>query len=268
MTTEWGDIANSGDLTLFTTDMSPYDISPHTIAAWLPTISKLTPNRRADDIQFMSNALLVRDRRGRWQNQATARGVDASGWSWAARYGDLDQDGHLDLYIVNGMIAANLFGHLPNDELVEVNQAYRNRGAGSFEPAPEWQLGSTASGRGMVMADMDGDGDLDIVVNNLRASAQLFENQLCSGDSLLVDLRWPQAENTHAIGAQAFLYTDAGIFQRDVRASGGYLSGDAARLHFGVPDGSRLDKLVVIWPDGQESTIDQPTTSSLLTISR
>jgi hypothetical protein len=268
MTTEWGDIANSGNLALFTTDMNPYDISPHTIAAWLPTISKLTPHRRADDIQFMSNALLVRDRRGRWQNQATARGVDATGWSWAAHYGDLDQDGHLDLYIVNGMIAADLFGHLDNQELVETNQAFRNRGVGSFEPTPQWQLASTSSGRGMVMADMDGDGDLDIVVNNLRGSAELFENQLCEGRSLLVDLQWSQAENSRSIGAQAFLHTDAGIFQRDVRASGGYLSSDATRLHFGVPQDARLDKLVIVWPDGKETTVEKPEASTLLTVTR
>ncbi len=268
MSTEWGDIANAGNLALFSTDMNPYDISPHTLAAWLPTISKLTPHSRADDVQFMSNALLVSDRRGRWRNQATARGVDATGWSWAARFGDLDQDGHLDLYIVNGMIAADLFGHLDNQELVETNQAFRNRGAGSFDPAPQWQLGSTASGRGMVMADMDGDGDLDIVVNNLRGSAELFENQLCEGNGLLVDLQWPQAENTHAVGAQAFLYTDKGIFQRDVRASGGYLSGDAARLHFGVPDDARLERLVVVWPDGKESTVEKPEISTLLTVMR
>ena len=128
----------------------------------------------------MANVLQVRDGGGRWENQATRRGVDATGWSWSARFGDLDQDGYLDLYVVNGMIATDLFGHLANGELVEENQAFRNRGDGSFQPAPEWQLGSTASGRGMLMADLDDDGDLDIVVNNLRGFAQLFENQLCT----------------------------------------------------------------------------------------
>lgn len=268
MTTEWGDIANNGKLALFTTDMNPYDIAPRTIAAWVPVINQLVPHHRADDVQIMSNVLLIRDGQGRWRNQATARGVDASGWSWDARFGDLDQDGYLDLYIVNGMIATDLFGHLHNSELVEENQAYRNRGDGSFVRAPQWQLGSTASGRGMVMADMDNDGDLDIVVNNLRGFAHLHENQLCSGASLQVDLAWSGSQNINAIGAQLALHTDKGILRRDVRASGGYLSGDPMRVHFGFPAEAQLGRLEIEWPDGEVSLVDATVRNSLLRVTR
>jgi hypothetical protein len=268
MTTEWGDIANNGRRALFTTDMNPYDIAPHTLAAWVPVLNKLVPHNRADTVQIMANVLLVDDARGGWQNQATARGVDASGWSWDARLGDLDQDGALDLYIVNGMIAADLFGHLPNDELVEENQAYRNRGDGNFDRAPQWQLGATASGRGMIMADMDADGDLDIVVNNLRGFAQLHENQLCTGATLQVDLVWPASQNRSGVGAQLALYTDKGVLRRDVRASGGYLSGDPVRVHFGFPTDARLERLEITWPDGAVSVLSAPQINTLLTVTR
>ncbi|HAJ38145.1 MAG TPA: CRTAC1 family protein [Chloroflexi bacterium] len=268
MTTEWGDIANDGRRALFTTDMNPYDISPRNLAAWMPVLNQLVPHNRADDVQVMANVLLIGDGRGGWQNQATARGVDATGWSWDARFGDLDQDGYLDLYIVNGMIAADLFGHLPNGELVEENQAYRNRGNGSFDRMPQWQLGATASGRGMIMADIDNDGDLDIVINNLRGFAQLYENQLCSGANLQVDLTWSGSQNIHAIGAQLALHTDKGILRRDVRASGGYLSGDPVRVHFGIPAEARLDRLEIEWPDGKVSLVDAPPRNNLLTVTR
>ena len=267
MSIDWGDIANDGVLALVTTDMNPYDISPRTLAEWLPVVDRLSTDRYAQDPQIMANVLQVRASRG-WRNEATRRGVDATGWSWASRFGDLDQDGYLDLYVVNGMIAQDMFGHLHNGELVEQNQAFRNQGNGDFSPAPEWNLGATASGRGMVMADLDDDGDLDIVVNNLRGLAELHENQLCRGDSLQVDLRWAGSANTHAIGAQLALHTSAGIQRRDVRASGGYLSGDAQRVHFGFPAEAELEKLEILWPDGAVSTVDQPPANARLTLSR
>ena len=216
----------------------------------------------------MENVLQVRGADGAFHNQAYARGVDATGWSWSAKFGDLDNDGFLDLYVVNGMIAAELFHHLPHDELVEQNQALHNDGTGHFAPAPQWGLGSTASGRGMSMADLDGDGRLDIVVNNLRAPAQVFANRLCGGSGLEVDLRWPASLNTRAIGARLALHTSAGTFYRDVRAGSGYLSGDPARVHFGFPQGAALQRLEIDWPDGAVSSVDVPQAQTLVTVTR
>ena len=216
----------------------------------------------------MANVLQMPTTNGEWRNQAAQRSVEATGWSWAGKFGDLDQDGFLDLYVVNGMIALNLFGHLPNGELVEENLAFHNVGDGTFAPAPTWNLGSKASGRGMMMADLDNDGDLDIVVNNMRTQAQLFENRLCGGSSLQVDLQWDNEPNSHAIGAQLTLHTSQGSYQRDVRAASGYLSGDPARVHFGFPSDADLLDLKIVWPDGTVSQIEQPTANTRLTVTR
>ncbi len=268
MSIDWGDLDNDGRTALFTTDMNPPDTSPAVLAEWLPMIQATQEKREPDDRQIAQNVLLQRGADGVWRNQAPQRSIDATGWSWAGRFGDLDRDGFLDLYVVNGMIASNLFKHLPNGELVERNKAFRNTQHGAFQPAQGWGLDSQGSGRGMQMADLDGDGDLDIVINNLRAPAQVFENRLCGGTSVLVDLRWPKSDNIAAIGAMLQLHTSAGIFQREVRTTSGYLSGEPARIHFGVPAGATIQHLDVIWPDGKVSRVKKIQSQTLNEVTR
>lgn len=231
-------------------------------------LDMMAEEHTVDDPQVMENVLQARDNQGRYFNLAASLGINGTGWSWAARFGDLDNDGYLDLYIVNGMIEEKIFGHLPNHELVEENQAFRNEDGWRFTAMPQWQLNSTASGRSMGMADLDADGDLEIVVNNLRSPAQLFENQLCGGDNLQVELDWPQSQNRQAIGAQLILHTSTGIYTRDVRAASGYLTGDPPRVHFGFPAAAQLVKLEVRWPDGQVSIVEKLELDSLLQLTR
>ena len=268
MSIDLGDVDNNGAFDLLATDMKPYATDPATQAAWEPLMEMMTHPETAGDRQVVENVLLMADANGEFVNVAADRALNASGWAWSSKFGDLDNDGALDVYVVNGMIAAGLFDHLENSELIEENQAYRNNGGGFFSPAPQWALNSTASGRGMSMADLDGDGDLDIVVNNLLAPAQLFENQLCAGEAIEVELQWRSSLNPAAIGATAILQTSAGAQRRTVRAASGYLSGDPARLHFGVAAEAEVQSLHVQWPDGMLSEIDGPTPGALLRVTR
>ena len=248
-----GDIDNDGRFELFAADMKPYASGPEVEAAWAPV---LPPDAGATDReQVYANTLQVRGADGAYENRAAGAGVDATGWSWSAQFGDLDNDGDLDLYTVNGMVG-EAFGHLPGAELVEENQALGNDGAGVFVPAPEWGLGATESGRGMALADLDLDGDLDIVVNNYQTPSVLFENQVCGGASLQVDLAWPGSANPFAIGAHLRLTTDKASYWRETRVSSGYLSSDPPRVHFGLPTGERPRSLSVLWPDRAESTVN------------
>ena len=274
MSYDAGDVDNDGSAELFAADMKPYRRDPAVTYAW-ERITILPP---PDDVQANENVLLLAGGGGSggggaagYGNAAPERGVDATGWTWSAKFGDLDSDGYLDLYAVNGMIDSLVFGHLPGDELVEENQALRNRGDGTFAPAPHWGLGSRRSGRGMSMADLDGDGDLDVVVSNMRAPSQIFENRICGGSNLLVDLRRPGTRNTHAIGAQVTLIGEhAGgaplRLLREVRSQSGYLSGDPSRLHFGIPRGALLHHLQIRWPDGTRSTIPNPAPGTLISV--
>lgn len=262
------DVNNNGSQELFASDMHPYDEDEITLLAWQPVMeSMMTMPMLDDDPQVMVNTLQSRDV-DTYANISDNFGVDASGWSWSSKFGDLDSDGFPDLYIVNGMIAEDLFGHLPNNELVEENQVFRNINGQYFESMSQWNLDATESGRGMSMADLDNDGDLDIVVNNLMEPATLFENQLCGGDNLIVSLRQPDTLNPDAIGAQIMLHTSNGTYQREIRAASGYLSGDASQVHFGLSKDSQLESLEIIWSDKTISLIDNLHANIELTITR
>lgn len=268
MSLDVGDIDNNGVPELLAADMNPYDISPDILAQWLPVMSRMDEGARlVDDPQKMTNALQVQ-RRGRWQEEATDRGIGATGWSWTSRFGDLDNDGHLDLYVVNGMIEVGTFGHLPDHELIEENQVFHNDGTGNFVSRPVWGLNSTRSGRSMVMADLDHDGDLEIVVNNLRTAAQLFENQLCGGTGIEVQLRWPTVQNRDAVGARLYLHTSEGVLTRDVRASSGYLAADSPTIHFGLPLDATVTRLEISWPDGGFSRVEEVVSGTHLLVTR
>lgn len=272
MSFDAGDINNDGALEFFAADMHPAGETPEELAAWRYVLADLAARAVLPGDTQASRNMLFSPVHTTVENlmidQAADFGIAATGWTWSSKFGDLDQDGYLDLYIVNGMASVELFGHLPDDELIEPNYAFRNEDGERFAPAPEWGLSSLSGGRGMSMGDLDNDGDLDIVVNNLNTPAQLFENQLCSGASLQVELRAPGLPNLFGIGARLVLRTTSGTYTREIQATSGYLSGDPARVHFGFPADAQLEQLDIYWPDGGVTTVTEFGSSSLLLVNR
>lgn len=265
MSFDVADVDNDGVNELFATDMKPNFNDLTELAMWMELMDKGFHKQVRSSPQRPENVLQKRTDKG-FQNIAYDKKLDATGWSWAGEFGDLDNDGLQDLYVVNGMIAKDLFDFLPNDKLVEKNRVFRNLGNNNFESV-DWGLSATASGRGMMMADLDNDGDLDIVVNNLESPSVVFENQLCGGNSLELELGWNSA-NSKAIGANLKLTTSAGTLMRDVYATSGYLSGESSRVHFGVPKDATLQGLEILWPDGQTSSVTDLQVNTLLSVTR
>ena len=262
-----GDIDNDGDLDLFATDMKPMDDRPETVDAYANVQSDIDASP-SDDIQRPENVLLLSTGDG-FASDAPSFGVEATGWSWSGLFGDLDNDGFVDLYVVNGMVADNLFGHLPDASLVETNQAFRNIDGERFAPAAGWELNDTTGGRGMALADLDLDGDLDIVVNNLNSPSRLYENRLCGGSAVTVALRWLGTGNPEAIGSQVRLRDGrGGTLVRTVEAARGYLSGASTVLHFGIGEQSDPVEIEVRWPDGAVATISDLDVNRHVTVTR
>ena len=183
----------------------------------------------------------------------------ATGAARAVNAIDFDGDGWLDLAFTHPGAPPSLWLSLgaagPDAAAYDRFQRVARLGAGYVANAMGW-------------ADLDGDGDLDVVVSNMREPSQVFENRLCSGANLLVDLRQPGTGNTHAIGAQVRLVGELDgaplHLSREVRSQSGYLSGDASRLHFGVPSGATLTRLEIVWPDGTRSHIPEPAPGTLI----
>lgn len=266
MSMDQGDIDNDGEPELFATDMRPMTDDPQTRDAWAPVADDIEA-AMVDEVQIPEN-VLQRLEGGRFANSASDLGVRATGWSWSGLFGDLDNDGALDLYVVNGMEAKGLFDHLPDSTLVEANQAFRNS-SGAFESAPQWGLADTAGGRGMSLADLDHDGDLDIVVNNLGAPSRIWENRVCAGPSITADLVWEGTTNTAALNSEVVATSPDGNRRlRTISGSRGYLSGGPASVHFGLGLGATSVDVEVTWPDGRLSRIPDVAPGSRLIITR
>jgi hypothetical protein len=265
MSYDIADFNRDGLPDLLAADMNPYATDVTTLAQWLPVTSRMTQYHPADDPQLMENAILQRRSDLRWYNTSRSVSATSTGWSWSTRFGDLDSDGNLDIYAVNGMIAFDLFPFLPDHALVEHNQALRYDGV-RYSAKPSWKLDATAQGRGMTMTDLNNDGRLDIVVNNLQSPSIVYENQLCGGAALRVALHQP-GTNPSAIGAQLRLSTATATRWATITNTRGYLSGDTPTVHYGL--GTEVPTMLTIrWPDGLISSVPNPPVGTMLSIER
>jgi hypothetical protein len=167
----------------------------------------------------------------------------------------------LRLSIVLGLLSIVLSGCSPLSDLARnrvgpISQERAEPCTDTFVPHP-LDFVTTVRSEPVRMFDSNGAG-----------VAVVYENQLCAGQALEVDLRWPATGNTHALGAILTLTTDDATLTRMVRAGSGYASGNPGRIHFGFPVGAQLERLEVRWPDGAVSTVDAPEPGALLTVTR
>lgn len=207
---------------------------------------------------FESNSLLVNNRDGSFTNQTNLSGHGQSTHlhvGWGVSFGDLDNDGREDLFIVNG--------HLyPQADKFEMGLKYKQRwlvymnaGGGRFEErGRDFGLDRVEASRGSALGDFDNDGDLDVVVNNLDGPPTLLRNDGGARNNwLLVQLQGKKS-NRSAVGARVTAKAGEQRWIREVRTGASYLSQNELRLHFGLGSVQELDALEVRWPSG---TVDR-----------
>lgn len=267
------DVNGDGLPDLFEVDMQAND--PRRIKTQMPTHTSLPkkPGESSLQLQFQRNSLFINRGDRTFAEIAYAAGVPASGWSWGTMFMDVDLDGWQDMLIANGhpwdIMDADVQEGLQNrlndvpwqrqrwqfPPLKQKNVAFRNTGHLTFDDmSAAWHFGVDEDiSHGMAAADLDGDGDLDLIINRLGSPALVLRNDAIA-PRIAVRLHG-DAPNTQAVGAKVTLYNGAVALQtREVTVGGLYLSHSDYLMSFamGKSDSARL---VVTWRDGRQSVI-------------
>ncbi|MFL6279744.1 MAG: CRTAC1 family protein [Vicinamibacterales bacterium] len=181
---------------------------------------------------------------------------------WGVGFADLDLDGWLDLFLVNGHVYPEVEQLKTEVGYRQRKVVYRNLGNGRFEDVTE-TLGPPVTipraGRGAAFADLDNDGDIDIVVNNVNDRPDLFRTKSPEGRNWLLIKLVGHTSNRSAIGARVRAVVGDRVQVQEVRGGGSYYAQNDLRVHFGLGDAAQVTRVEVRWPTGvEESWADVP----------
>ncbi len=267
-----GDVLNQGRLAIYVSNISEEGILLQGNNLWMP----------------------IEEKKGlpTYENMARAMGIDLGGWSFGAQFGDLNNDGFLDLYLVNGYVSASRddsywydFSKVAGGHQVVIADAANwpamgNRSLAGHQPKRVWindgagrfvdvaqMVGATDrhDGRSVALADFSGRGMLDVVVANQKGPLLLYKNEVAPGRQwiafdLLGGCRPGSApgtcSNRSAIGAQVEVFWNGRQQVQEVSGGSGFCAQNQRRLHFGLGAGRAIDKVRIRWPSGRTQELN------------
>ena len=241
--------------------------------------------------QYMQNSLQLNQ--GNLNNPSPAfsniarwSGVSSTDWSWGGLFADFDNDGWKDLYVTNGIRRdvnnkdfynehRAFFNKMENDpnyknkeEEVKLlsylekmpseklaNYLFQNQQDQGFKNRnTEWGLDEKTFSNGVVYSDLDNDGDLDLVVNNLEDRASIYRNN--SLNTNFIGFELVAKDNQIPVGTRIHLKSSGKYQMQELNLSRGYLSSVSPRIHFGLGDTPSVEEVIVEWPDGTQSKLE------------
>ena len=191
---------------------------------------------------------------------------------WGTSFLDYDNDGWSDLIVVNGHVYPEVDNHQWGTSYAQQTLLFRNVRNGSFErvgSAPGSGLARALTARGLAVGDLDGDGRMDVVMNNIDSRPTVLRNVTSrAGNWLSIRLVGDTSKKTprDAIGARVYVTTGKTRQRRDVISGTSYASQNDLAVHFGLGSATTIDKLEIQWPDGSVQTLRIPAVNRRYTI--